>query len=65
MDKSFFIQQYNFLNHFKWFIEGKPEGHVTNYNLFNRDMIKYYNKFLITNEIADTIFIEAKINSKR
>ncbi len=63
VEKSFFIQRYNFSNHFKWFIEGKPEGHVTNYNLFKRSLIESYNKFLITNEIADTIFIEAKNNN--
>jgi len=65
VDKLQFIQRYNFLNHFKWFTEGKPGGHETNQNFYNKDIVNYYNKFLIEKETTDTLFVEAKINSKR
>tara|TARA_B100000989_G_scaffold72938_4_gene51266 strand:- start:8820 stop:9716 length:897 start_codon:yes stop_codon:yes gene_type:complete len=62
INKILFIQRYNFLNHLKWFMEGKPEGHVTNQMLYDKDIIETYNKFLIKNKITDTLFVEAKLD---
>lgn len=55
-----FVQRYNFLNHLKWFVEGKPEGHVTNQMLYDKDIVETYNKFLIKNKITDTLLVEAR-----
>ena len=60
IDNIIFVQRYNFLNHLKWFLEGKPEGHVTNQKLYDKDIIKTYNKFLVKNQITDTLLVEAK-----
>ena len=62
VEKIQLIQRYNFINHFKWFLEGKPEGHATkNHGLYEKSIIEHYNKYLIKNEIADTILVEAII----
>lgn len=62
IDKIIFVQRYNFLNHIKWFLEGKPEGHATNQKLYDKNMIETYNKFLVKNQITDTLFFEATLN---
>jgi 2-polyprenyl-3-methyl-5-hydroxy-6-metoxy-1,4-benzoquinol methylase len=61
LDKFMFVQRYNFFNHFGWFIDGKPGGHKTSLNRYNKDIINYYNKFIIQKEISDTLFVEASI----
>ena len=61
LDKFMFVQRYNFLNHFGWFIDGKPGGHKTIQNRYNKDIINYYDKFIIQKEISDTLFVEASI----
>ncbi len=55
-----FVQRYNFLNHLKWFVEGKPEGHVTNQMLYDKDIVETYNNFLVKNKITDTLLVEAR-----
>ena len=57
IDNIIFVQRYNFLNHLKWFLEGKPEGHVTNQKLYDKNIIETYNKFLVKNQITDTLFL--------
>ena len=62
IEKIQLIQRYNFLNHLKWFLEGKPEGHVTYQDTNDKDIIKCYNKYLIKKDLADTILLEATVN---
>ncbi len=54
-----YIQRYNFSNHLRWFLEGKPNGHIINQKIFEKNLIHYYDEFLIKNQLSDTILITA------
>ena len=62
IDKVVFIQRYNFLNHLRWFLEGKPDGHLINQKIYDKDIIRSYEKFLVKNQLTDTIFVEASLD---
>jgi SAM-dependent methyltransferase len=62
IDKVVFIQRYNFLNHLRWFLEGKPDGHSINQKIYDKDIIRSYEKFLVKNQLTDTIFVEASLD---
>lgn len=54
-----YIQRYNFSNHLRWFLEGRPNGHIINQKIFEKNLIHYYDEFLIKNELSDTILVTA------
>ena len=54
-----YIQRYNFSNHLRWFLEGRPNGHIINQKIFEKNLIHYYDEFLIKNKLSDTILVTA------
>ena len=55
--KFFYFQRYNLSNHFGWIIKKKPGGHRYFKNLFNVKQQKMYEKFLVDNNLTDTLIV--------
>ena len=49
------IQRYDLNNHMGWLIQGKPGGHEFLKSFCNNKQKKFYENFLIKNEITDTL----------
>ena len=54
-----YIQRYNFLNHFRWFLEQKPQGHTIYKKYNDQSLINSYEKFLKKNKLTDTLLVTA------
>ena len=50
------IQRYGFLNHFGWFVDKKPNGHVRYASRYNEELDKAYCNSLEKNKTSDTLF---------
>lgn len=50
-----YTQRYNFENHLGWFLKNKPGGHKIFKNLCKPELLKIYNKFIISNKMSDTL----------
>ena len=65
INKVEYIQRYNFSNHLRWFLEGKPNGHIINQKIFEKNLIHCYDEFLIKNQLSDTILVTASNKKDR
>jgi len=54
------IQRYDFSNHIHWMITGKPGGQGLYKNIFSDSFRRQYNRILIENGYADTLWATAK-----
>ena len=50
------IQRYGFLNHFGWFLDKKPGGHVRYASRYNEELDKAYCNSMEKNKTSDTLF---------